>query len=86
MDNLKKMPLSRYLYMCDEIIYSFLESLLKQKDLDECYYWIAEYYYSGFMKRAGYILCKIYYDFYAIKYPKLESIIHDEIIQWLRAR
>ena len=68
--------------MCDEIIYSFLESLLKQKNLDECYYWISEYYYSGFMKKTGYLLWKIYYDFYAIKYPKLESIIHNEFIQW----
>lgn len=80
------MCLSRYLYMCDEIIYSFLESLLKQKDLNECYYWISEYYYSGLSKSVVNILWKIYYDFYAIKYPKLESIIRDEVTQWSKTQ
>ena len=76
------MPLSRYLYMIDEVIYSFIEALLKQKDLNECYYWISEYYYSGFKRKSCHILWKIYYDFYAIKYPKLETLINNELKLW----
>ena len=46
------MPLTRFLYMGDEVICSFLECLLKRKDLKECYFWISEYYYSGFYKKT----------------------------------
>jgi hypothetical protein len=62
--------LTRYLYNTDEVMLSFTENLLKQKDINECYFWIYEYFKSGFIKETWEILYKIYYDFYAIKNPK----------------
>lgn len=67
--------LSRLLYFNDEVIYSFLDGLLKKKDIEEIYFWLSEYYYSGFKEETWNYLFQIYYDFYAIIYPKLESFL-----------
>ena len=42
------MIFTRYLYNADEVCYTFLECLIKNKSLDECYFWIYEYFSSGF--------------------------------------
>ena len=76
------MSLSRFLYMNDEIICSFLDCLIRQRNEKEAYYWIAEYYYSGFKEQTWKLLWQIYYDFYAIHFPKLESLIKTQFIQW----
>lgn len=76
------MPLTRFLYMADEVIVTFLETLLRQGDLGACYFWISEYYYSGFRENTWRLLWKIFYDFYAIKYPKLEKYIMTEYSKW----
>jgi hypothetical protein len=77
------MPLTRFLYMVDEVIHTFLETLLKRKDITACYFWISEYYYSGFKKKTWQLLWKIFYDFYAIKHPKLETILLQWNLKWL---
>jgi hypothetical protein len=70
---MKKIVLTRYLFEKEEVILSFITSLLKEKSIEKCYYWIAEYHYSGF--DAFELLWKVYFDFYAIYYPKLESYL-----------
>lgn len=65
------MIFTRYLYNADEVKITLLENLLNQKNLNECYFWIYEYYKSGFVKESWNLLYKIYYDFYALKNPKL---------------
>ena len=80
------MSLTRYLYMTDEVIHSYLDSLLKRRNIKECYFWISEYYYSGFKQKTWSLLWKIFYDFYAIKYPKLEGIIHKEYLKWTQRK
>tara|TARA_B100001175_G_scaffold116525_2_gene98898 strand:- start:1024 stop:2109 length:1086 start_codon:yes stop_codon:yes gene_type:complete len=67
--------LSRLLYFNDEVLYTFLDCLLKKKSLKETYFWICEYYYSEFIDEIWEYLFKIYYDFYAIYNPKLETFI-----------
>ncbi len=67
--------LSRLLYFNDEVIYSFLDGLLNKKSIEEIYFWLSEYYYSGFQAETWTYLFQIYYDFYAITYPKLESFL-----------
>ena len=71
------MPITftRYLYNIDEVILTFLECLLKQNNLEECYYWFYEYYKSGYVEESWNLLWKIYYDFYMIKNPKIEEKI-----------
>lgn len=67
--------LSRLLYFNDEVIYTFLDCLLKKTSIQETYFWICEYYYSGFIDETWEYVFKIYYDFYAIYNPKLEEFI-----------
>ena len=67
------MILTRYLYDKDEVELSFITALLSDTSLDECLYWIFEYHYSGYDTIQ--LLWKVYSDFYAIYYPKLESWI-----------
>ena len=63
---------TRYLYNVDEVVLTFLECLLKQKDVQECYYWIYEYYKTGYSVECWNLLWKIYCDFYMLKNPKME--------------
>ena len=77
------MPLTRFLFMSDEVILTFLENLLKRTNLRECYYWISEFYYSGRRTKTWQLLFQIFYDFYAIKYPKLEEFIINEYKKWV---
>ena len=76
------MPLTRFLYMADEVIITFMETLLKREDLGACYFWISEYYFSGFGLKTWDLLWKIFYDFYAIKYPKLEKYMIAQFSLW----
>ena len=66
---------TRYLYNQDEVKLTLLENLLNQKNLKECYFWIYEYYKSGYVKETFDFILKIYYDFYALKNPKFEKKI-----------
>ena len=80
------MPLTRFLYMGDEVIVTFMECLLKRNELRECYFWISEYYYSGLQANTWQLLWQIFYDFYAIKYPKLEGCINKEYMKWKKRK
>tara|TARA_B110001454_G_scaffold217653_1_gene243504 strand:+ start:2114 stop:3196 length:1083 start_codon:yes stop_codon:yes gene_type:complete len=66
---------TRYLYNADEVQLTFLECLLTARNLEECYFWIYEYYKSGFEQETWNFIWKIYYDFYALSYPKMERKI-----------
>ena len=74
--------LTRYLYFKDEVILSLLNALLQKKDIIECLFWISELYYSGFYSETWEIIWTIYYDFYAIKNPKLEKFFINKYKKW----
>ena len=40
--------LTRFLYIKDEVELSLVSALLKKRNVQECYYWAFELYYSGF--------------------------------------
>lgn len=63
--------LTRLLYAVDEVALSLLTALLERRALDECYYWTAELYASGFAVFPW--LWWIYYSFYAELSPRLEA-------------
>ena len=69
------MIFTRYLYNADEVCYTFLECLITNKDLDECYFWIYEYFSSGFKEETWQFLWEVYYDFYALNYPRMKKKI-----------
>jgi len=73
---------TRYLYNADEVVLTFIESLLKEKELNECYFWIYEYYKSGFEDETWSLLWKIYYDFYALRFPNLYKKIGQHYRSW----
>lgn len=68
--------LTRYLYFKDECFYSLMFCLIQKSSFDEVIFWSGEIYYSGFHKQLWDHIWKLYYDFYAIKYPKYEKKIN----------
>ena len=52
------------------------------RGLDECYYWGYELHYSGFDVFP--IIWKIYYDFYFVSNPGLETLIRHKEKMWER--
>lgn len=74
--------LTRYLYARDEVELSFIAAILLRKGVDECYYWGYELHYSGFDVFP--IIWKIYYDFYFVCNPGLETLIRHKEKMWER--
>ena len=74
--------LSRYLYIVDEVRLSFITCLITKRCLKECIFWITEYYYSGYHEDTWFLLGKVYLDFYASLYPKLEKFIIQKYKGW----
>ena len=74
--------LTRYLYARDEVELSFIAAILLRKGVDECYYWGYELHYSGFDVFP--IIWKIYYDFYFVSNPGLETLIRHKEKMWER--
>lgn len=72
---MSKVILTRYLYIYDEVVLAFIESILKKSSLNECYFWISELYLSGFHKQSWELLWFIYFDFYFINNPQFISFI-----------
>ena len=63
--------LTRFLYIKDEVELSFITALLKKRNIQECYYWAFELYYSGFAIVP--LLWQIYLDFYYEMNPVMED-------------
>ena len=80
------MIFTRYLYCKDEVELSFLDSLLKQKSIDECYFWIYELYKSGFSDETWSFLWRIYYDFYGLTLPKMSQKIIKNHNMWKKEK
>ena len=75
-----KLKLTRKLYIFDEVIYTLLNNLTyKHCEFVECIFWTTELFYSGFIDELCETLFEIYYNFYAIKYPKYESKINNQL-------
>ena len=74
--------LTRYLYARDEVELSFIAAIILRKGIDECYYWGYELHYSGFDVFP--IIWKIYYDFYFVSNPGLETLIRQKEKMWER--
>jgi len=70
-----KLILTRFLYIFDEVCISFITSLLKKHDLEECYFWLSELYLSGYDKQCWDLIWFVYYDFYYVLNPQFEEFI-----------
>jgi len=74
--------LTRFLYIKDEVELSLVTALLKKQNLQECYYWAFELYYSGFETELFQLLWKIYFDFYYEYNPIMEMYIIKKQSLW----
>ena len=74
--------LTRFLYIKDEVELSLVTALLKKHNLQECYYWAFELYYSGFETELFQLLWKIYFDFYYEYNPIMEMYIIKKQSLW----
>ena len=77
---INKLKLTRKLYISDEVKYTLLNNLTYKKcDFTECIYWTSELFYSNFVAELSELLFETYYNFYAIKYPKYEAKINNQL-------
>lgn len=58
------MKVTRLFYIEDEVIYSFISSLLNGSNEKEINFWFSELYYSGFKKKSIALIQQVYYDYY----------------------
>jgi len=76
--------LTRYLYALDEVMHSLLHALLTKTSMDECAFWLGEIYYTGYKEQLWSFIWCVYYDFYAITFPKYEKKITKLYQGWLK--
>jgi hypothetical protein len=81
---MSKVYVTRYLYKLNDVKNSLLISLLEKKNIKKVYFWLSEYYYSGFYKETWNYIMKIYYDFYSYDNYRLNKIIIKKYKEWLR--
>ncbi len=74
--------LSRLLYPIDEVYTSFVTELLVRNNIDKCFFWISELYYSK--EKVIEFMWKIYFDFYAEINPKLDSYIKKKTLSYTK--
>jgi hypothetical protein len=77
---MSKFVLTRYLYIFDEVAISFITCLLKKKSLQECYYWLSELYYSGYIEQTWNLLWFVYYDFYYLGNQMFQIFINKKYV------
>jgi hypothetical protein len=67
---------TRYLYIKQEVCLAIIISILNKSE--DALFWIYELYYSGFKQTIINLIWHIYYDFYAILNPGLESYLYQK--------
>ena len=70
------MYLSRHLYEKEEIKYSYILSILHKTSLDECFFWIMEYFFSFGEEETRKLIWEIYYDLWTIS-KKNQTFIYN---------
>lgn len=73
------MKITRLFYVEDEVIYSFISSLLKGSNEKEIYFWFSELYYSGFKKKSIALIQQVYYDYYYYDNSSFVSYLEKQI-------
>ncbi len=78
--------LTRYLYEKEEVILSIITSLILKEEYKEVIFWFSEYYFSQYEEESWKLIWKVYYDFYAVFHPKLESFIMKKYHLWKKKK
>ena len=80
---MSKVILTRYLYQISDVKNSLLFSVLEKKDINECYYWLSELYYSGYKNESWDMIMRIFYEFYALSNIKMNKYIVSQYGKWV---
>lgn len=75
------MVFTQFLYQKDEVIASFLLSMVFANDINEAVFFISELYNSGFYDDVYNIVFSLYFDFYYITNSDLVSYINETILK-----
>ena len=74
------LKLTRLLYDACEVEKSFIISMIDKMEINECYYWLFELYYSKL--DIVHIIWELYLDYYAVLNPKIENYIIKRLKMW----
>jgi hypothetical protein len=78
----KPVVLTRYLYIRDEVELAFINAIVSKADFDEVIFWLSELYESGFREEVWSLIWRCFYDFYAVKNPRQESVYYRHYEEW----
>jgi hypothetical protein len=81
----KSLVFTRFLYASDESFLTMLSSIIDKK-LEKSLFWFGEWISSVELETAKQEIWKIYYDFYAIVYPKMEKYIQKKLDSALKQK
>lgn len=73
------LKLTRYLYNFEEVKLKYYISVFSKKDLNECYFWIYEIYFSDLKEYTIDIILELYYEYYAVLNQNVERKIKEII-------
>lgn len=71
---MQQIVFTRYLYIQQEVCLAFVSSILNKSE--DALFWIYELYYSGFKQTVIELIWNIYFDFYALLNPALETYLY----------
>lgn len=80
------MVLTEFLYQKDEVVASFLLSMVFATDINEAVFFISELYNSGFYDDVYNVIWSLYFDFYYVTNNKLVSYINETILRDLKEK
>lgn len=78
----KPVVLTRYLYIRDEVEIALINAIVTKRDFDEVIFWLSELYESGFREEVWSLIWRCFYDFYAVRNPRHESVYYRHYEEW----
>ena len=77
--------LTRYLYIHDEVVLALLTALLSKRNLNECYFWLFELYFSEVGADLFPLLKQFYQEFYEERQPAFAHYLLKKENAWKEA-
>ena len=82
MKNTVPLVFTRLLYLKEEVMYSFVSTMIHDKPSDKPLFWFSELYFSKFYGECIQLIYFVYFNFYALHHPSLITFIDDNILYW----
>lgn len=82
MKNTSPLVFTRLLYLKEEVMYSFVSTMIHDKPSDKPLFWFSELYFSKFYGECIQLIYFVYFNFYALHHPSLITFIDDNILYW----